>query len=81
MKQWAVFEICVGYDTPSGGMHDFIGAFDTKELAELYLIRQVGRSPIEFSIEDMHDYLMKESPHIPTAQEYNDAFVKYRGPL
>lgn len=78
MKRWAIFDICTDYDPPYGGMGDFVGAFDTKELAELYLIRQVGRRPIEFSIEDMYEYLTRDSPHIPTNQEYNEVFIKHR---
>lgn len=71
MKRYAVFEHTQYY--PSGGMSDFVAAFDTEEEAETF----IHRSLIDYellSVEDMEEYLSKDY-HIPTPQEYNQKII------
>jgi hypothetical protein len=59
MKRFAIFQ-CP--DPPhQGGMNDFIGAFDNLKDAELFVSKA---SYSELIIEDMEDYLARNSPYI-----------------
>lgn len=73
MKRWAVFEYVTYY--PSGGMGDFVGAFESENLAEQFILRSFRD---HLHIEDMKDYLEQESPKILTAQEFNEEFTRRR---
>jgi hypothetical protein len=69
MKRWAIFNY--NEDYPSGGMADFIAAFETETDAVLFKQRQINHAGL--IIEDMSIYLDAESPAIPTEDEYQAA--------
>ncbi len=65
LKRYGLFNVTTYY--PSGGMSDFVAAFESAEEAKLYAERAFI---CDYEIEDMYEYLSEPSPAIPTEAEY-----------
>ncbi len=75
MKRWAVFDIVDYY--PSGGMSDFVAAFETKEEAEAYVASRVDQR-MDLFVEDMEDFLSRPSPEPWPKDKQNAYFTAKR---